>query len=438
MANNLFYMLIRGLGYEGGILYITGQGQTRDQLQTKLQGVQLKLHLVVLGGGNGGHSFISISTFTLHRNYNPQHATRGLPGKKAPAKRLPGLGQVCRSTDSQEPQARPFKTQNRGFLPKLKLRGGRHYIPQNAMLSQPAQSELAPSRGGRARAKTDRRPKEPIRARRGDASSASPGSGQALGQSRSEAGRAWAVLRRSGRPGSLWAPAPPPWPGREALRGSPSVCVRERERACPAAPLLGGAMALLGGGGGGGWRWWGRLAGRALLRRSAGEAWRPPGGRRGGGGGGAPARLSFGRGGPAAAAAPPQAVSELDKADASLLRKAHETGFLSWFRNGLLATGVGVISYVQSDMGREAAYGFFILGGICVSYGSASYLVNLVLLRRSMMLPASMAFLNFVAVITVALLWLCAVSLYIGRLEVEIIQEDTGLDKKEDNGKSEK
>lgn len=33
------------------------------------------------------------------------------------------------------------------------------------------------------------------------------------------------------------------------------------------------------------------------------------------------------------------------------------TGFLSWFRNGLLATGIGVIAFVQSDVGREAAYG---------------------------------------------------------------------------------
>lgn len=31
--------------------------------------------------------------------------------------------------------------------------------------------------------------------------------------------------------------------------------------------------------------------------------------------------------------------------------------FLSWFRNGLLASGIGVISFMQSDMGREAAYG---------------------------------------------------------------------------------
>lgn len=31
---------------------------------------------------------------------------------------------------------------------------------------------------------------------------------------------------------------------------------------------------------------------------------------------------------------------------------------------------LGVISYGQSDTGRGAAYGFFILGGLCVSYGA--------------------------------------------------------------------
>lgn len=34
-------------------------------------------------------------------------------------------------------------------------------------------------------------------------------------------------------------------------------------------------------------------------------------------------------------------------------------GFLSWFRNGLLATGIGVIAFAQSDVGREAGYGIF-------------------------------------------------------------------------------
>ncbi|XP_016391601.1 transmembrane protein 160-like [Sinocyclocheilus rhinocerous] len=32
-----------------------------------------------------------------------------------------------------------------------------------------------------------------------------------------------------------------------------------------------------------------------------------------------------------------QYFTELDRADALMLRKSHETGFLSWFRNGLLA-----------------------------------------------------------------------------------------------------
>lgn len=42
--------------------------------------------------------------------------------------------------------------------------------------------------------------------------------------------------------------------------------------------------------------------------------------------------------------------------------------FLSWFRNGLLASGIGVISFMQSDMGREAAYGEYsvLLGHLLV------------------------------------------------------------------------
>lgn len=40
------------------------------------------------------------------------------------------------------------------------------------------------------------------------------------------------------------------------------------------------------------------------------------------------------------------------------------SGFLSWFRNGLLATGIGVIAFVQSDVGREAGYGT----GYCLVY----------------------------------------------------------------------
>uniref|UniRef100_A0ABI7ZYR2 Transmembrane protein 160 n=1 Tax=Felis catus TaxID=9685 RepID=A0ABI7ZYR2_FELCA len=99
---------------------------------------------------------------------------------------------------------------------------------------------------------------------------------------------------------------------------------------------------------GGGW-WWARAARLARLR-FRGVLLPPPRPRSGG------ARGSFAPGhGPRAGASPPP-VSELDRADAWLLRKAHETAFLSWFRNGLLASGIGVISFMQSDMGREAAY----------------------------------------------------------------------------------
>ncbi|XP_023141394.2 transmembrane protein 160 [Amphiprion ocellaris] len=117
-------------------------------------------------------------------------------------------------------------------------------------------------------------------------------------------------------------------------------------------------------------------------------------------------------------------LTDLDKADALMLRKSHETGFLSWFRNGLLATGIGVIAFVQSEVGREAGYAFFILGGVCVSFGGTSYIGSLFVLRRMMLLSVPALLLQGAAVGSVALFWLCAVSLYIGRLEVEIIHED--------------
>ncbi|XP_060929104.1 transmembrane protein 160 [Limanda limanda] len=117
-------------------------------------------------------------------------------------------------------------------------------------------------------------------------------------------------------------------------------------------------------------------------------------------------------------------LTDLDKADALMLRKSHETGFLSWFRNGLLATGIGVIAFVQSEVGREAGYAFFILGGVCVSFGGASYLGSLFVLRRMMQLSVPALLLQGASVSSVALFWLCAVSLYIGRLEVEIIHDD--------------
>ncbi|KAI3354269.1 hypothetical protein L3Q82_018804 [Scortum barcoo] len=166
-------------------------------------------------------------------------------------------------------------------------------------------------------------------------------------------------------------------------------------------------------------------------------------------------RLRVGEKGPWAKSRGPELqqyqLTDLDKADALMLRKSHETGksmlemspvraltcqlfisgsdcfagFLSWFRNGLLATGIGVIAFVQSEVGREAAYAFFILGGVCVSFGGASYVGSLFALRRMMLLLSVPALLlQSAAVGSVALFWLCAVSLYIGRLEVEIIHED--------------
>ncbi|XP_036392294.1 transmembrane protein 160 isoform X1 [Megalops cyprinoides] len=128
-------------------------------------------------------------------------------------------------------------------------------------------------------------------------------------------------------------------------------------------------------------------------------------------------------------------LTELDKADALMLRKSHETGFLSWFRNGLLATGIGVIAFVQSDVGREAGYAFFILGGVCVSFGGASYVGNLFALRRTMLLSLPLALMHSLVVTSIALFWLCAVSLYIGRLEVEIIHDED--EEGEDGGECE-
>ncbi|XP_071353033.1 transmembrane protein 160 [Trachinotus anak] len=149
------------------------------------------------------------------------------------------------------------------------------------------------------------------------------------------------------------------------------------------------------------------------------------------------ARLRHGEKGPWGKSRGPEPqqyqFTDLDKADALMLRKSHETGFLSWFRNGLLATGIGVIAFVQSEVGREAGYAFFILGGVCVSFGGASYIGSLFALRRMMLLSVPALLLQGAAVGSVALFWLCAVSLYIGRLEVEIIHEgdEEGEDEEE-------
>lgn len=117
-----------------------------------------------------------------------------------------------------------------------------------------------------------------------------------------------------------------------------------------------------------------------------------------------------------------------------MLRKSHETGFLSWFRNGLLATGIGVIAFAQSEVGREAGYVFFILGGVCVSFGGASYVTSLLTLRRIMLLSRLTVLLHAGLVSVAALFWLCAVSLYIGRLELEIIHEEDEEEHEGDEG----
>lgn len=67
---------------------------------------------------------------------------------------------------------------------------------------------------------------------------------------------------------------------------------------------------------------------------------------------------------------------------------------------------------------------FFILGGVCVSFGGASYVASLLTLRRIMLLSRLTVVLHTGLVSVAALFWLCAVSLYIGRLELEIIHEE--------------
>lgn len=59
-----------------------------------------------------------------------------------------------------------------------------------------------------------------------------------------------------------------------------------------------------------------------------------------------------------------------------------------------------------------------------MSFGGALYLGSLLALRRMMLLSVPALLLQGAVVGSAVLFWLCAVSLYIGRLEVEIIHED--------------
>lgn len=68
-----------------------------------------------------------------------------------------------------------------------------------------------------------------------------------------------------------------------------------------------------------------------------------------------------------------------------------------------------------------------------MSFGGASYLGSMLALRRMMLLSVPALLLQGAAVGSAALFWLCAVSLYIGRLEVEIIhEEEEGEDEEEE------
>lgn len=74
-----------------------------------------------------------------------------------------------------------------------------------------------------------------------------------------------------------------------------------------------------------------------------------------------------------------------------------------------------------------------------MSFGGASYVTSLLSLRRIMLLSLPSVLLHTAVVSSAALFWLCAVSLYIGRLEVEIIHdEDVEEEGGDDGGECEK
>lgn len=66
-----------------------------------------------------------------------------------------------------------------------------------------------------------------------------------------------------------------------------------------------------------------------------------------------------------------------------------------------------------------------------MSFGGGSYVASLLSLRRLLLLSLPSVLLHTAVVSSAALFWLCAVSLYIGRLEVEIIHDE---DEEEEGG----
>lgn len=82
----------------------------------------------------------------------------------------------------------------------------------------------------------------------------------------------------------------------------------------------------------------------------------------------------------------------------------------------------------STDPGFRSPVGFFLLGGLCVVWGGASYVVGLASLRAPMQLSLGGAAAGVGAVLAAGLLWACAVGLYMGQLEldVELVPEDDG------------
>ncbi|KAK2102344.1 hypothetical protein P7K49_020011 [Saguinus oedipus] len=89
-----------------------------------------------------------------------------------------------------------------------------------------------------------------------------------------------------------------------------------------------------------------------------------------------------------------------------------------------MASGIGVI-FMQRGMGREAASGFFLLGGLCVVWGSASYAVGRAALWGPMQLTLGGAAAGALAA---SLLWACAMGLCMRQLELnlDLVLEDNG------------
>lgn len=95
----------------------------------------------------------------------------------------------------------------------------------------------------------------------------------------------------------------------------------------------------------------------------------------------------------------------------------------------LLARGIVVISFMWNNMGGEAAYGFFHLGGLYMVWGSASYLVGLPVPQVPVQLWLGRAAPRKGSGLAAGLLWACSVGFYMGQLELDVnwVSEDEGM-----------